>query len=153
MGRTRTVKLNDENMEIMRQQLRKFREKKFGREPGPDDPVFFNPDADTPQPFPLDKFTEESAQAMARAGIRPEMIYAHRKTGLVTEENRHKLLPEDMAVWEAAVDEYFDKAGGEAAVVNSRPLTPGNPGRPAPPSVRAAGRCGLRLQPGAFPFR
>ena len=113
MGRTRTVKLNDESMEIMRQQLRKFREK-FGREPEPDDPVFFNPDADTPQPFPLDKFTEESVQAMVRAGIRPEMIYAHRKTGLiVTEENRHKLLPEAMAAWEAAVDEYFDKAGGK----------------------------------------
>jgi hypothetical protein len=29
---------------------------KFGREPGPNDPVFFDPDADTPQPFPCEKY-------------------------------------------------------------------------------------------------
>jgi hypothetical protein len=113
LGRSRTVNLNDESMEIVQRQLQKFREK-FGREPGPEDPVFFNPDADTPELFPLDEFMEESVQAMVRAGIRPEIIYAHRKTGLiVTEESLHKLLPEDVAAWEAAIDEYFDKAGGK----------------------------------------
>jgi hypothetical protein len=32
-------------MDMMQQQLQAFREK-FGREPGPEDPIFFDPDAD-----------------------------------------------------------------------------------------------------------
>src|SRR5271169_3841298 len=49
--------------------------------------------------------------AMVAAGIRPEIIYAHRKTGglLVTEENQGKLSAEDIAEWEAAIDEYLEK--------------------------------------------
>ena len=111
--RGRTVKLDPESMDMMQQQLQVFREK-FGREPGPDDPIFFDPDADTPQPFRLEKFLEESTEAMVAAGIRPEIIYAHRKTGglIVTEENQEKLSAEDIAEWEAAIDEYFEKTKG-----------------------------------------
>jgi hypothetical protein len=70
----------------------------------------FDPDADTPQPFSLARSLEESTQAMRMAGIRPEVIYAHRKTGLiVTADNRDKLSKEAMAEWKAAIDEYFDK--------------------------------------------
>jgi hypothetical protein len=64
------VKLNAESMAIVERQLQAFREK-FGREPGPDDPLFFDPDADTPQPFSLERSIEESARAMVAAGIRP----------------------------------------------------------------------------------
>jgi hypothetical protein len=78
--RTRTIKLDSESMEMMYQQLRAFREK-FGREAGPGDPVFFDPDSDTPQPFPLERYLEESTAAMVAAGIRPEIFYAHGKTG------------------------------------------------------------------------
>jgi hypothetical protein len=78
-------------------QQQAFREK-FGREPGPHDPLFFDPDADTPQPFSLERSLEESTQAIRMAGIRPEVIYAHRKTGLiVTADNRDKLSKEAMA--------------------------------------------------------
>ena len=113
--RGRTVKLDPESMDMMQQQLQAFREK-FGREPGPDDPIFFDPDADTPQPFRLEKFLEESTEAMVAAGIRPEIIYAHRKTGglIVTEENLEKLSAEDIAEWEAAIDEYFEKTKGNS---------------------------------------
>ena len=112
--RGRTVKLDPESMDMMQQQLQAFREK-FGREPGPEDPIFFDPDADTPQPFRLEKFLEESTEAMVAAGIRPEIIYAHRKTGLiVTEENLEKLSAEDIAEWEAAIDEYFEKTKGNS---------------------------------------
>jgi len=112
--RGRTVKLDPESMDMMQQQLQAFREK-FGREPGPDDPIFFDPKADTPQPFRLEKFLEESTEAMVAAGIRPEIIYAHRKTGglIVTEENQEKLSAEDIAEWEAAIDEYFEKTKGD----------------------------------------
>ena len=111
--RGRTVKLDPESMDMMQQQLQAFWEK-FGREPGPDDPIFFDPDADTPQPFRLEKFLEESTEAMVAAGIRPEIIYAHRKTGglIVTEENQEKLSAEDIAEWEAAIDEYLEKTKG-----------------------------------------
>ena len=112
--RGRTVKLDPESMDMMNQQLQAFREK-FGREAGPNDPVFFDPDADTPQPFRLEKFLEESTEAMVAAGIRPEIIYAHRKTGglIVTEENLKKLSAEDIAEWEAAIDEYLEKTKGK----------------------------------------
>ena len=113
--RGRTVKLDPESMDMMQQQLQAFREK-FGREPGPEDPIFFDPDADTPQPFRLEKFLEESTEAMVAAGIRPEIIYAHRKTGglIVTDENQEKLSAEDIAEWEAAIDEYFEKTKGNS---------------------------------------
>jgi hypothetical protein len=111
--RGRPVKLDPESMDMMQQQLQAFREK-FGREPGPDDPIFFDPDADTPQPFRLEKFLEESTEAMVAAGIRPEIIYAHQKTGglILTEANQEKLSEEDIAEWEAAIDEYFEKTKG-----------------------------------------
>jgi len=111
--RGRTVKLDPESMDMLQQQLQAFREK-FGREPGPDDPIFFDPDADTPQPFRLEKFLEKSTEAMVAAGTRPEIIFAHRKTGglIVTEENQEKLSAEDIAEWEAAIDEYFEKTKG-----------------------------------------
>ena len=41
---------------------------KFGREPGPDDPVFFDPNADTPQPVDMDFYEKELTEAMAAGG-------------------------------------------------------------------------------------
>ena len=82
-------------------------EKKFGRKPGPEDPIFFDPGADTPQFMDVQKVTDELAFTMVRAGFDPAIIYAFRKTGLiVTEMNKGKLLPEDLAEWHAAIDEY-----------------------------------------------
>jgi hypothetical protein len=113
-GKSRMVKLDAETLEIIERQQQAFREK-FGREPGPRDPLFFDPDADTPQPFSLARSLEESTQAMRMAGIRPEVIYAHRKTGLiVTADNRDKLSKEAVAEWETAIDEYFDKGKGKS---------------------------------------
>lgn len=43
--------------------------------------------------------------AMERAGIPPEVIYAYRKTRLVTAGNS-QLSEEDTARWEAAIEEY-----------------------------------------------
>ncbi|HEV3196658.1 MAG TPA: hypothetical protein VGZ73_02095 [Bryobacteraceae bacterium] len=107
-GTTRAVKMNPETMAIVQSQIQKFREK-FGREPGPKDPLFFNPDALKPEPFRLDEFQEETEHAMVLAGIRPEIIYAFRKTGLiVTEDNYGKLPKSAQAEWTAAVEEYCE---------------------------------------------
>ena len=101
---------------IIRQQLRDFR-KKFGRDPRPNEPIFFDPDGDTPTPISQAKFDQELLTAMHKSGAPPQFIYAFKKTGhLVTEGTRAILPPEDVAEWEAAIDEYFaleDKAKGE----------------------------------------
>ena len=59
--------------ELLEQQLERFR-KKFGRDPGPGDPVFFDPDADEPTRMP--DITDEVLAAMQRADLPPEFAYA-----------------------------------------------------------------------------
>jgi hypothetical protein len=84
--------------------LAKQREKfiaKFGREPGPDDPIFFDLDEDA--------LRESTVQAMRAAGIRPALIYAHERPGLiVTSQNRHLISAADLDEWEDAVAEYYE---------------------------------------------
>jgi len=43
-GELKTIPLNAEAQRAIQEQLRKFREK-FGRDAGPEDPIFFDPDA------------------------------------------------------------------------------------------------------------
>jgi hypothetical protein len=78
-----------EAIEALRQDFRE----RFGRDPGPDDPVFFDPSAEEPRTLDEDGealFIAMSEMAMRRAGIDPSLIYASRKTGLlVTERNQH----------------------------------------------------------------
>ena len=50
------VKITPEMLAALDRQKEAFK-KKFGREPGPDEPVFFDPDADTPQPLTEGKIT------------------------------------------------------------------------------------------------
>jgi hypothetical protein len=111
-GKKRTVKMDAGTKAIVESQFLKFREK-FGRDPGAQDPIFFDPDSLTPQPFRLDECLQESTEALIQAGIRPEIIHAHRKTGLiVTEDNRDELPGDALAEWEAAIAEYFEMAKG-----------------------------------------
>ena len=45
--------------------------------------------------------------ALREAKVRPEFIYAYQKTHrLVTEDNAQHLTDEELAEWDAAVDEY-----------------------------------------------
>ncbi|QNI30528.1 hypothetical protein H7849_15405 [Alloacidobacterium dinghuense] len=101
--------MSPEVAQAMKKQLKAFR-KKFHRDPGPGDPIFFDPDADTPQPFSEAKASEifdEMMNVAKEANIRPALIYAMKKTGrIVTEQNRKLLSPEELAEWDAAIDEY-----------------------------------------------
>ena len=57
-----------EDLEALRQDFRE----RFGRDPGPDDPVFFDPTAEEPRPLGEDGealFIAMSEMAMRRAGI------------------------------------------------------------------------------------
>ena len=51
---SRTVAMTPELRELMELQRQRFIAK-FGREPAPDDPIFFDPDADTPKPIEFDE--------------------------------------------------------------------------------------------------
>jgi len=102
----RAVSLSDETVTILEQQLEKFRQK-FGRDPGPEDPVFFDADADMPQLVDQEKAEEAFLMAMTAAGLAPELIHAIQRTGrFVTEENSKLLSEEALAEWQAAIEEY-----------------------------------------------
>src|SRR5919199_318593 len=96
--------ISPEVADILRAQRQKFIDQ-HGREPGPDDPVFF----DMPHPEHLEHMMVED---MKKAGIDPAIIYAFEKTGrLVTERNRHLLPDSALEEWQAAVEEYEAKHG------------------------------------------
>lgn len=102
----RTVRLDPRQIELLERQRQAFRAK-FGRDPGPDDPVFFDPKADKPQPVDPDGLVATVVAAMEKAGLDPAKIHAYRRTGmLVTTENVSQWSAEDLAEWQAALDEY-----------------------------------------------
>jgi hypothetical protein len=75
------IPINRETAEIIAQQKKLFREQ-FGREPGPDDPLFFD----------------------------PSVVYAMNKTGrIVTEANLEFLTDTELQEWNDAVNEYRQK--------------------------------------------
>ena len=89
----------DELIEALEEQKQRFVEK-FGREPGPDDHLFF----DAP---PVEHLEHYLVQAMKQVGVDPAVIFAFEQTGLlVTQENQHLISDRDRAEWEAAVLEY-----------------------------------------------
>lgn len=100
----RSLPVSSEARSVLEPALAKQREKfisKFGREPGPDDRIFFDLDEDA--------LHESTVQAMRAAGIRPALIYAHERTGLiVTSQNRHLISATDLDEWEDAVAEYYE---------------------------------------------
>lgn len=100
----KSIPMNEEMREVLEEQRRKFVEK-FGREPGPNDQIFF----DMPHPEQIEHLTVE---AMKVAGIDPALIYAYEKTGrLVTDENQRFLTDADLDEWNAAIEEYEMKHG------------------------------------------
>jgi|SRR5215213_675146 len=68
MKTPRTLKMPPQVEVGLKQQREKFKAK-FGRDPGPDDPVFFDPDCDTPTPITPDQFLNLFVKAAKSAGI------------------------------------------------------------------------------------
>jgi hypothetical protein len=91
--------------EMMQHQAERFRTK-FGRDP--EDPIFFDPDADEPRPFDPDtatrEITEELRHAGTEAGIDPALIEAWCDLGyVITEDTRHLFSANDITAWNEAV--------------------------------------------------
>jgi hypothetical protein len=55
---------------------------RFGIEPEPGDPVFIDPNADTPQEFDIELYEKELITVMVKAGLDPATYYAFQKTGI-----------------------------------------------------------------------
>jgi integrase len=107
-SRKRTLPVADETLAGLLEQREHFRAK-FGREPGPEDPLFFDPDSEaaTPQPFPVQRAQSIIADAMQAAGVHPRLVHAFRRTGLLVSEDNIELVPEqDLAAWQAALEEW-----------------------------------------------
>ena len=64
----KVIKMNKELHEAVIRQLESFKEK-FGREAGPDDPLFFDPDYDIPTPLTEAKVEKELVEAARKAGL------------------------------------------------------------------------------------
>jgi hypothetical protein len=101
------TRLNKEAEQALEDQTKAFIAK-FGRAPGPNDPIFFDPDSDVPRPYPEEKLKAEMLAAMRDAGIPPQFIYAYERTGVFVNENGYKSLsPADRREYNASIDEYF----------------------------------------------
>lgn len=62
------IPLNADAQEAMQQQLQAFRDK-FGREPGPNDPVFFDPECDTPTTLTPERMEELMRRDLRAQGV------------------------------------------------------------------------------------
>jgi hypothetical protein len=106
------IPINRETAEIIAQQKKLFREQ-FGREPGPDDPLFFDPSVVVPQLLSdesTDEIWKSLLQAAGNSGIDPAIAYAMNKTGrIVTEANLEFLTDSELQEWNDAVNEYRQK--------------------------------------------
>jgi hypothetical protein len=97
------------DLEIYRRQTAAF-ERKFGREMGPRDPFFFDPDADSPRfraPDHAADAIDALACLMSEMGIEPSAIYAFWKTGGLFPTPGANLSPQELSEWDAAVEEYY----------------------------------------------
>jgi hypothetical protein len=86
---------------------------KFGRDPGPDDPLLFDPDAEEPT-FLTDQrmsaMFEEMIEGVESAGGDTALVKAWRDVGyIVTTETRHLFSAAEVAAWEHAVEGYLDE--------------------------------------------
>ena len=102
----RRVPMTQEMIELLKEQRKRFRQK-FGRDPRPDDPIFWDESAAEPTPASVEDIHQSILAALIKAGSPPEFIYAFQVTGrLVTESTQHLLTREEYREWVNAVKEF-----------------------------------------------
>ncbi|ATL28659.1 hypothetical protein [Streptomyces formicae] len=98
--------LSTEAVELLELQVDCFR-KKFGREPGPGDPLFFDLDASEPTPITrndIDSMMLDMADLAEELGIDPVFFHAGCEVGyMVTEENKDMFTKAEVIAYSRAV--------------------------------------------------
>lgn len=111
-GLSKPIRLSAKTMDVLGKRLVAFR-KRFGRDPEPGDPVFFDPEADMAteiSPHKSHRIWGAIVQVAAEAGTDPAYIYAMQKTGRVlVKQNQHWLSKEERQAWHDAIKEYDRK--------------------------------------------
>jgi hypothetical protein len=103
---SKIMRIDPDAADALQSQRRQF-EDKFGRPPGPDDPLFFDPDADEPQPLPATGMETATVAMLEAAGISPAWIYAYQNTGgLLPGPDGTFVTASDRAEWDEAVSRY-----------------------------------------------
>lgn len=109
----REIEMGEDVAQLMQHQIQAFTDR-FGRKPEAGDPLMFDPDKDSPVVMDEESVQNEMVAAMTEARVRPELIYAFKKTGrIVSEENLELLNDTELQEWQDAIDEYFDLNGGD----------------------------------------
>lgn len=95
--------------EAIEEQLAAFGAK-FGRDPGPNDPLFFDPDVDEPTPLPDGAWHDALEEMITKAdqiGLDPAYLKAWRELGyIITESNQHLFSAAGVQAWSDAVEKY-----------------------------------------------
>ena len=98
--------LSPKAMDVLSRQRQAF-EEKFGRAPGPHDPLWFDPDLDVPVQIATQKMEDEIIVLMAEIAARPLWIWIYLKTGLFpSEENQSMMSAKDKHDVKEAGREY-----------------------------------------------
>ena len=101
-----SIPFTPDMVEGLKEQLRRFAEK-FGRPPGPDDRIFFDPAADEPRPMIEEVIDQHTLEAMHKVKTHPAIIHAYQTTGrLVTKKNWKNLTKAQLKEWTDAIDEW-----------------------------------------------
>jgi hypothetical protein len=104
---SKVLRVGPDQAAALEAQVRRF-EEKFGRPPGPDDPLFFDPDADEPQPVSLTGLETETVAVLEAAGICPAWIYAYQHTdGLLPRSDGSFASARDQAEWDEVISRYI----------------------------------------------
>ena len=105
------VHLKVEAVDALQRLSRALFRRKFGREPGPDDPVVFDPDAETPQHASQEKHQLLLAKMGEAVGLPSHFVYAMGQTGFIVTEHNITVMPkEKIEMWERAIEEYLRRA-------------------------------------------
>lgn len=104
------ININKVLSETLQSQFLAFKDK-FGRDPKPGEPIFFDPDEDEPQFMSAEQIAEiesEICEIMQMAKLPPAIIYAYKKTGrILTKENQKYATRADLNEWTDAINEYY----------------------------------------------
>ena|GEM_PF-6991988 len=111
---SKVLRLGADEAAILTAQRHRF-EERFGRPPGPGDPLFFDSDADEPQRMLVDDIEDHMLAMLRAAGICPAWLYAHQQTdGLLPRPDGGFASSTDRRDWDDTIAAYVRAHPDEA---------------------------------------